>query len=396
MTGVHTGAATALLGREREQAELYGALSLALKAESQIVVVAGDAGAGKTTLVADLARRAEELGFAVAVGHCLDIDADISFAPVVEAVRALVSGVEDLDVRPVARRMRGVLDPGTPRPAEQVNLLDDLRLTVLEAAAAGPVMLVLEDLHWADTSTRDLAVALSRTARGRLMLVLTVRTDDLHRRHPARAALAEIGRVPGGRRVELKPLDHHSIAAIAASISGSRPDTALVRSVVERSEGNPLYAEEIAAAGEGDVPEELSDLFLARIDALDVGPRELARMASVDGSQVDVETLRELAAGVDPDRFTASLRDLHDANILRRSGDSLEFRHGLLREAVHDDLLPDERTRIHAELATLLQKRVDADPDPRLSVLSRLALHAAEAHDLSRALVASERAGMWP
>src|SRR3954471_22430233 len=97
------GGAAGLLGRAREQAELDDALSVASRGEHQVVVVAGDAGVGKTTLVADLARRADGLGFNVATGHCLDIGADISFAPVVEALRTLVDGVDDTDARPVAR-----------------------------------------------------------------------------------------------------------------------------------------------------------------------------------------------------------------------------------------------------------------------------------------------------
>ncbi|HEX4687552.1 MAG TPA: AAA family ATPase, partial [Nocardioides sp.] len=390
MPGAH--GRTGLLGREKEQAELVVALSLALQGEPQVVVVAGDAGAGKTTLVADLTRRAEELGFAVAVGHCLDIEADISFAAAVEAVGALIAQIEVLDSRPLARRMRALLDPATPRSAEPLHFLDDLRLAVLEAAAAGPVLVVLEDLHWADESTRDLATALGRTARGRLLFALTVRSDDLHRRHPARKALAEIGRVPGGRRVELGPLSRESIAAMVGSITGESPDAALVRSVMDRSEGNPLYAEEIATAGQSAIPDQLSDLFLARLDALPDGARELARTASVDGTHVDVDTLGELV-GVDRERLNAHLRELLDANVMRQVGDSLQFRHGLIREAVYDDLLPDERTRLHHDLATILQSRVDADPEPRLSLLSRLAYHWSAAHDLPRALLASCQAG---
>lgn len=384
---------TALLGREPERAELYDALTLALQGSPQVVVVAGDAGIGKTSLVSDLARRAEELGFSVAVGHGLDIEAGISFAPVVEAVRTLVTGAEGADSRPLARRMRTLLDPAAPRSTEQLHLLDDLRMTVLEAAAGGPVMLVLEDLHWADTSTRDLAVALSRTARGQLLLVLTVRTDDLHRRHPARKALAEVSRAPGGRRVELGPLDREGISGIVASITGSPADPATVRSVLERSEGNPLYAEEIAATGTAEIPGQLSDLFLARIDALAAGPRELVQMASVDGTQVDLDTLGDLA-GLEQGPLGAFLHELVDANVLRAVGDSVQFRHGLLREAVHDDLLPGQRTRLHAELAAILQARVDTDPDPGVSVLSRLAFHWSSAQEVARALVASDRAGM--
>jgi len=374
-----------LLGREREQAELDAAMSLALDGIPQVVVLAGDAGLGKTTLVADLARRAEGLGFAVAVGHCLDIEADISFAPVVEAIRTLVEGLEGAESRPLARRMSSVLNPATPTIVEQTKLLEDLRLTVLEAAASGPVLLAIEDLHWADSSTRDFAVALSRTARARLLLVLTVRSDDLHRRHPARKSLAEISRVPGGRRVELGPLERNGIAGIVARVTGAPADPTVVRMTLERSEGNPLYAEELCAAGAGVIPGELSDLFLARLDALSDGPRALARAASVDGSQVDADLLAELV-GLERHQLNSDLRSLLDANVLRSVGESLQFRHGLVREAVYDDLLPDERAALHARLAAILQARVDAAPDASLSVLSRLAFHWSAAHDLPRCL----------
>ncbi len=382
-----------LLGREREQAELYDALSLALKGEQQVVVVAGDAGIGKTTLVGDLARRAEELGFGVVVGHCLDIDAGIAFGAVIEAVRDLVTRTEDLDSHPSARRMRTLLDPETPGTSESFRVLEDLRQTVLEATSDGPVMLVLEDMHWSGRSTQDFAVALASRGRGRLLFVLTVRQDDLHRRHPARKTLAEISRLPGARHVDLHPLDRDSIAAIVTRTSGGSADPEVVRSVLERAEGNPLYAEELVAAEEGSMSHHLADLFLARVDALADAPRALIRIASVDGTRVDTQTLAKVS-GVDRPLLDASLRELLDANLLRGAGNSLAFRHGLLREAVYDDLLPDERTRLHAELAAILQERVDGETEPRLSAWSRLAFHSSASHDPPRAIVASERAGM--
>src|SRR5580765_5060301 len=176
-----------LLGRERDIAELDEALALAAQGTPQTVLVGGDAGIGKTTLVADLERRAGELGFTVTTGHGLDIEAGMSFAPVVEGVRSLLGGVEDLGSRPSARRMLTLLDPDAPRSREAFHVfhvLDDLTAVVLEAAAVGPVLLVLEDMHWADRSTQDFTAALARTARGALLLVLTFRSDELHRRHP--------------------------------------------------------------------------------------------------------------------------------------------------------------------------------------------------------------------
>ena len=382
-----------LLGRDQEVAELCDALATAANGSPQTVLVGGDAGIGKTTLVNHAEQQAADLGFTVVVGHCLDLEADISFAPVVEAVRALVSGADDLVNRPSARRMLSLLDPETPRSQEPFRVLDDLRQTVLEAAVAGPLMIVLEDMHWADRSTQDFAAALSRAARGRLLLVLTVRDEDLHRRHPARRTLAEISRVPGARRLDLPPLRMDGIAGIVAAHAGAGPDPRVVRTVFARSEGDPLYAEELVAADLHAIPEHLSDLFLARVDVLGDGPRELLRVASVDGTRVDTETLGELAR-LDRSSLDAWLRELLDANLLRGAGDSLAFRHGLLREAVYDDLLPDERTRLHADLAAILQGRVDADPDPGLSVLSRLAFHWHAAHELPRTLETSVRAGM--
>ena len=284
-----------LLGRERDIAELDEALALAAQGTPQIVLVGGDAGIGKTTLVADLERRAGELGFTVTTGHGLDIEAGMSFAPVVEAVRSLLSGVEDLGSRPSARRMLTLLDPDAPRSRESFHVLDDLTAVVLEAAAAGPVLLVLEDMHWADRSTQDFAAALARTARGRLLLVLTFRSDELHRRHPFRKTLTEIGRIAGARRIDLGGLDRDDIAGIVAAHTDGPPDPSLVDAVLTRSAGNPLYAEELLAADQDanteGVPEHLSDLLLARIDALDAGPRTLLRVASVNGTRLDTETL---------------------------------------------------------------------------------------------------------
>ncbi len=390
---VPSGTAALLLGREQDIAELDEALGLAAQKVPQVVLIGGDAGIGKTTLVTDLERRAGELGFTAATGHGLDLEAGISFAPAAEAVRSLLSGVEDLQARPAARRMLTLLDPEVPRSLAALRVLDDLTAVVLEAAAAGPLLVVLEDMHWADRSTQDFAATLSRTARGALLLVLTFRSEELHRRHPFRKTLTEISRTPGSRRIDLAGLDRDSIAGIVAAHTEGPPDPSMVGAVLARSEGNPLYAEELLAANQKGVPGPLSDLLLARIDALEAGPRALLRLASVNGTRLDTETLAELA-GLDLAQMEDCLRHALDANVLRQTGDSLEFRHPLLREAAYDDLMPDERTRIHGRLAEILQARVHAEADPGVAALSRLAFHWNAAHDLPRTLAASVRAGL--
>ena len=268
-----SGAPPLMLGRERDVAELDGALEFAAQGTPQVVIVGGDAGIGKTTLVSDLERRAAgRRGFTVATGHCLDIEAGMSFAPVVEAIRALLTGLDDLGSRPSARRMLRLLDPQAPRSTEPFRVLDDLRQTVLEAAAAGPVLVVLEDMHWSDRSTQDFATSLSRSARGGLLLVLTFRSDELHRRHPFRKTLTEISRTFGCRRIDLGGLDRDDIAGLVAARTDGPADPAVVGAVLARSGGNPLYAEELLGADQQGVPGHLSDLLLARIDALNEGP----------------------------------------------------------------------------------------------------------------------------
>ena len=130
--------------------------------------------------------------------------------------------------------------------------------------------------------------------------------------------------------------------------------------MLTRSEGNPLYAEELLAANQEGVPDHLSDLLLARIDALDEGPRSLLRLASVNGTRLDTATLAELA-GLDQAQMEGYLREALDAIVLRQAAGSLEFRHPLLREAAYDDLMPDERTAGGRELRHL-PGLPDSDP----------------------------------
>ena len=152
----------------------------------------------------------------------------------------------------------------------------------------------------------------------------------------------------------------------------------MVDAVLARSQGNPLYAEELLAVNQAGkqegVPDHLSGLLLARIDALDEGPRALLRVVSVNGTRLDTETLAELA-GLDQAQMEGSLREALDANVLRQSGDYLEFRHPLLREATYDDLMPDERARIHGGTVALRRRMKSTQEDllsnPRAWLLSR-------------------------
>jgi DNA-binding CsgD family transcriptional regulator len=220
-------------------------------------------------------------------------------------------------------------------------------------------------------------------------VVLTYRADEVSRRHPFYEALAEIGRSPGAHRIDVAALDPDGIAAMAAR--RGHDDPRLVSRVLERSEGNPLYAEELLAAGPDALPEQLGALLLARVDALSESTRLLLKIASAHGSRLDPALLAE-AAGIEADVLDHSLREATEANVVRQVGEHLDFRHGLLREAVYDDLMPGERGASHRALAEALERR--SGEDATMAELGVLAFHWNAAHDLPRAYAASLRAGL--
>jgi DNA-binding CsgD family transcriptional regulator/tetratricopeptide (TPR) repeat protein len=384
--------ATQVFGRDAERAQVLDALEAVAAGTPRTVLVGGDAGIGKTSLVRSMSDDAAARGFAVLEGHCLDIDAAVPFAPVVEALRTLVADVRGDPARPAAQRLADLLDAAAP--VEPANALDELRLALAEAAAAGPVVLILEDMHWADRSTRDFAVAVTRTTRERLLLVLTFRSDDLTRRHPFRPILGELARAAGSERIDLAPLDRQAVTQLVTHRTGKQADPSVVGNVLARSEGNPLYVEELLGRDSATISASLSDLLLTRVEALTPSTRALLRTASVNGSLIDVRLLAEVA-GVDEDAVEQGVREALDANVVVSRNDDVAFRHGLLREAVYDDLLPGERSRIHAAYGAALQTRLDAGTlPPGPSTLSQLAYHLYAGHDLPAALGASVRAGI--
>ncbi|MEO5852886.1 MAG: AAA family ATPase, partial [Nocardioides sp.] len=377
-----------LFGRERELAEADVALAAAAAGTPQALLVGGDAGIGKTSFVAAVSSRARDQAFTVLTGHCLDIETGEPLAPLREALRGALAGRRPETLPPVARRLEPYLS-GAETGAES-GLVEDLRLVVGELAGETPVLLVLEDMHWADASTRDLALALARTMAGPVLLLLTYRADDLVRRHPFRKTLVDVCRVVGAHRLDLTPLDRDGIAGIVARATGDS-DPSVVGTLLARSEGNPLYAEELLGQDLTGVPVGLNDLLLARVERLGGAARSLVRLASVNGSRVDTALLRGVS-GLSDVEVDACVREGVDANVLRCTDDHVDFRHGLLREAVYDDLLPGERNRAHAELATELAAMPPSGD--AVGTLTRLAFHWDAANDQPRALAARLRAGV--
>ncbi|MFG1942169.1 AAA family ATPase [Nonomuraea sp. NPDC048826] len=378
MNGSLAGRAS-LVGRAAELARLVRVLEAAASGTAGVALVGGDAGIGKTRLAAELVAEARERGFRVLAGQCAELGDALPYLPLADALRGAEPAVA---TAAAAHPLLGQLLPGT-ETAPQASLTQQRLFGSLLGLLneVQPVLFVIEDLHWADRSTRDLLVFLSRMVQTERVCVLgTYRTDDLHRRHPLRSVLAELRRLPTVTDVELGPLDTCEMSDYVSTFG-----TVNVRDlglIVTRAEGNPFYAEELfAALTEGeDLPDGLASLLMSRVEVLSPAGQQVLRAAAVAGRKVEDDLLCEVS-GLPLAEFEEAVREIVSRGLLRVHGRGYAFRHALLQEAVYNDLLPGERTRLHAAFARLLTSPAE------------LAHHHLAGHDLAGALAASAEAG---
>jgi DNA-binding CsgD family transcriptional regulator/tetratricopeptide (TPR) repeat protein len=386
-----------LIGRTRELDRLLQALGVAWAQGSAVALVAGEAGVGKTRLVHELSARAVDQGWRVCVGRCVDLGEAIwPLAPLREMVGGLVDDLDDEALDLVLGGARGVLARLVPDLGDAASGDDPLtsdRLCELvvglfsRLARRAPLVLVVEDLHWADGSTRLLFSVLARVGRLRpVLLVGTFRSDEVGRRHPLRTVLAEIERTGRCDRIDVQPLDQSATAEFVGAIDATA-GRQFVDDVHRRSGGNPFYVEELIAArasGLVGLPDTLRDVLLARASAFDDTDLAILGVAAAAGATTP-DVLADVA-GVDSGRVRAALERLFNGALLVPDGDEVRFRHELGREVFEDELMPGERAQVHARLATSLQSR-------RPDRMGEIARHWSAANDASRALGASVAAG---
>jgi DNA-binding CsgD family transcriptional regulator len=395
-----------LIGRASELLELETLTGVvADDAPPMSVLLAGDAGVGKTRLLVELRDHAESAGLRVLVGHCLDFgDSALAYLPVTEVFSRLAGDspavyTAVLESYPaVARLTRGrsgqrEAPPSADGPGQldRAELFEAVHGALEQVARQTPVLMIIEDAHWADQSSRDLLTFLfTRGFAAPVSIVVSYRGDDLHRRHPLRSVSAEWARLPGVTKLQLDPLDDFAVRTLVRALQPHPLHAREVQLIVDRAEGNAFFAEELVGAAEARgtaLPDDLADLLLVRIDRLDDAGRHVVRAASVSGRRVSHELLSQVV-DLDPTAFDQAVRTSVEHNILVPGEDNhYLFRHALLAEAVYDDLLPGERVRLHAAYVTAL---CSAD---LTATNAELARHARAAGNLPVAIDASIAAG---
>jgi DNA-binding CsgD family transcriptional regulator/tetratricopeptide (TPR) repeat protein len=328
------------VGRVRELEQLERALDATRSGSGTTVLVPGEAGIGKTRLASELARRARDAGFEVLLGRSLDlVGTELPYQPLVEALRPLGK----------ARQIDG------RTPGSQLAVFENTLTMLTDRATAEPILLVLEDLHWADVSTLDLVVFLAHNVRDRpILLLATYRADEPSSAARMRRLADGVRRSGSALVVELGPLGRDELTGLLAARAGAFLPAAVADTILARSEGNPFFAEELlAAAGTGgELPRRLRDLLLQRVTRLDGSTQGVLRLAATAGRDVGYPLLRATAELPEHDLRDSLRQAVEHGVLVADSGQaSFRFRHALLAEAIYATILPGEREELHAQLA---------------------------------------------
>jgi DNA-binding CsgD family transcriptional regulator len=380
-----------LIGRESALGALDDALGGVTHAGS-LVLVRGEVGIGKTRLLEEFAARVGAEAYVVR-GGCVE---GVSYAPWTEALRRLLSDADVVAADDLPRRVRSEIarllphlsldevgTAGVDESAGQHLLFEAVVEVLSHIALRSRLVLVVDDLHWVDPASGELLrYVANNLGRVPILLVVTYRAEDAAAERDLIAQLARLAT----RQIALTPLAEDSTAEMAEILLGRDASPADIRRIAHEADGNPLFVEELVAAlGTTGVPQTVRDLMLARFSVLDEPSRHLVRTAAVIGATAPQAWLAA-AAGLDDNATRGAAREAVDRGLLIKGADgkSYHFRHALLRQAVLDELLPDERVALHAAIAAALT----AQPAVAVGIdrIAELARHWDAARDASSAL----------
>lgn len=442
-----SGRATPFVGRERELVALQHQLQAAAAGAGSVALVAGEAGIGKTRLVTELADRAQQEGWTVLAGRAHQADGMPPYLPWVDALRGYVRnapattlrealGDYGAEVAMLVRELRTRL-PDLPEPpaasaaTERYRLFEavcEFIVAIARGVAAAPagtldgspsragLLLVLDDLHWADAPSLLLLSHLARRLRDAPLLVAgTFRDDEVDRGHPLAALLAELVREQAGEQIVLRGLEQEDIArfieltAPSAESAAAARAAGLTSAVYRETEGNPLFVTELVRllAAEGrlvqaaalparlTVPQTVRQVIGRRLDRLSADCNAALTLAAVAGREFDLVVV-ERAGELRGDRLLEAFEEAEAARVIAAvptAPGRYNFTHPLIRDTLYEQILTSRRVRLHRQVGEALEAFHSANPEPRLTELAYHFYQAAPGGDAAKAIAYARQAG---
>ena len=420
-----------LVGRDRELSELRQGLENALAGRGRLFMVAGDPGVGKTALADAIGAEAVAAGATVLWGRAWDGGGAPSYWPWLRILRRLASEREIAAslaaLGPEATGRLTRLIPGLARAPEHLpptepgaqpadpgesdaarfQLFDAITSLLRAAAAQGPIVLILDDLHGADHPSLLLLGFLAVHVRDSPILVIGTYREAEARLNPQLATtLGDI--IRHGQRLPLRGLRERDVAEVVERVAGRRPPDRVVRAIHQATEGNPFFVDEVvrllSAEGRLDdasqvarvrIPDGVRETIRHRLEPLPDRTMQLLYTAAVIGREFRIDTLQRVS-GADPAQLDEALGEAIDCGVVVERPSTLGaygFSHGLIRETLYDDLGPQRRGLLHREVGLVLEELYAADPEPRIAELAHHFFVAATAGELAKAIDYCVRAG---
>ncbi|HEX6352654.1 ATP-binding protein [Actinophytocola sp.] len=385
------------VGRVRELAELLGALNGALDGAGGLVLISGAPGIGKTWLVDAVDRRAREAGAQVLCGRCWEVGGAPPFWPWVQALGSHLRGRDQGRLTELSELVPELRSAPAEPDSARFRLFDAVATYLFRAADTTPIVVLLDDLHAADTPSLLLLRFLAeRLAGGRVLVVGTYRDIEVGPEHPLAGSLAALTRAPATRQITLGGLNRAEVAAYVQETAGFRPADVGLAVLHGKTDGNPLFLGEVVrlllAEGRlGDPPEgwrfalpqTIREAIARRLSHLSPGCRELLAVASVAGREVDLSVLAGVTEA--PDEVVRAGLDeaLRAQVVIEMTGPCprLRFTHALIREALYDELPTWRRLHLHRRTGEALESRYAANLEPNLTELAHHFFIAAPSGD---------------
>ena len=411
------------VGRERELERMREAVDGALGGHGSLQMLVGEPGIGKTRASEELATYARVSGARVYWGRCREDEGAPAFWPWVQAIRAIVrdsdpvalawqmgGGAADIAqlVPEVAEKLEIEPAPGGESEEARFQLFDSVTSYLVAVARDRPLVIVLDDLHWADEPTLLLLrFAARELADSGLLLVGTYRDVELGRHHPLARVLGELSSIEGSGKIVLRGLSTEAVARYIEMTSGATPPPGLADAVHEQTEGNPFFVGEIVRllASEGkltgvesgadlEIPQGVREVVGRRLDRMSEETNKALRVAAVIGREFEGELLWRVAE-LSPEELMAAAQESIAERLVTEAGHMrFSFAHALVRDTLYEEVSAAQRSALHEKIGLALEEMCAGDPDSRIGELAHHFLSAAPRGDVHKAIEYADRAGV--